>query len=134
VSDLMAVIDGKPIPLEACGWFQREKCGCIIAALVAVTGNTVYATAEQAHRHMARDRRTRDRDERQGRTWELLPMDFYRQHIGANWECSQHSNPPLPPCDCGQPIPAGRKATCSRECRFADDDHGPDVEPEGAES
>lgn len=35
-------------------------------------------------------------------------------------------------CDCGQPIPAGRKATCSPQCRFADDDHGPETDGGGA--
>jgi hypothetical protein len=37
--DLMAVIDGKPVPLDACGWFQRNECGCIISALVAAPSN-----------------------------------------------------------------------------------------------
>lgn len=36
------------------------------------------------------------------------------------------------PCHCGQPVPADRVAYCSRECRFEDDDHGPDTEPEPA--
>lgn len=33
-------------------------------------------------------------------------------------------------CDCGAPIPAGRKAYCSTTCQLADKDHGPDVEAE----
>ncbi len=32
------------------------------------------------------------------------------------------------PCDCGQPIPAGRTAYCSDRCRWADDDHGNDYD------
>jgi hypothetical protein len=28
-------------------------------------------------------------------------------------------------CHCGQPIPAGLVAYCTRACRWADDDHGP---------
>lgn len=46
--------------------------------------------------------------------WPVKPAD--RQPIAVA---------PVPPCHCGQPIPAGRKATCSPQCRFEDDDHGP---------
>jgi hypothetical protein len=129
VPDLMAVIDGKPVPLEACGWFQREKCGCIVAALVAApNATTVYASAEQAHQHITPNRRSRDKEIREGCTWELMLMDDYRGNIGTNWECSQHSTPPGEPCRCGLPIPAGRTAYCSDACRLADKDHGPETD------
>lgn len=132
--DLMAVIDGKPVPLDACGWFQRNECGCIISALVAAPSNgTVYATAEQAHKHIEPNHRYRERDEREGRTWELMLMDDYRANIGSHWECSQHSMPPGEPCVCRRPIPAGRKAYCSDVCRLADKDHGPDETETGGD-
>lgn len=89
-SGLMVTVGGEQVPLDECGWFQREKCGCIIAAFVAVVGNRVLATAEQAHKHAAPNRRSREKDDREGRTWELMTMAHYRQHIGRRWECDQH--------------------------------------------
>jgi hypothetical protein len=38
--------------------------------------------------------------------------------------------PAAPVCDCGAPIPEQqRKAYCSDRCRWADDDHGSDIDP-----
>jgi hypothetical protein len=91
---LMVVIDDKPIPLSACGWLQREKCGCVVAALVAVpTRGIAYATAEQAHQHLSRTKRERDEDDREGRYMELITMQHYRENIRADWECAQHKKP-----------------------------------------
>lgn len=88
---LSVLIDGHHVPLSACGWIQREQCGCIVAALVAVpTRGTVYATAEQAHQHLSKTKRERTEDERAGRYMELITMQHYREQIGAKWECEQH--------------------------------------------
>lgn len=88
---LMAQIDGKTYPLDECGWLQRKPCGCIVAALVAVPARgTAYATAEQAHKHLRPNKRSRDKDTREGLTFELITMAHYREHIGAKWECDQH--------------------------------------------
>lgn len=89
--DLMVTVNDQLVPLDECGWFQREKCGCIIAAFVAVAGDRVLATAEQAHKHACPNPRSREKDQREGRTWELMTMDYYREHIGAKWECEQHA-------------------------------------------
>lgn len=32
-------------------------------------------------------------------------------------------------CDCGQPITAPTASYCSARCRFADMDHGSDIDP-----
>lgn len=91
---LTVTIDGQPVPLEECGWIQRRPCGCIVAALVAVVGNdTVYATADQAHRHLNPTKRDRDHAAREGITTELITWQHYHDHIGANWECEQHARP-----------------------------------------
>lgn len=56
---LMVQVDDQLVPLDECGWFEREKCGCIVSAIVAVVGDRVLATAEQAHKHMVPNRRSR---------------------------------------------------------------------------
>ncbi|MFD5508954.1 hypothetical protein ACFWIB_14425 [Streptomyces sp. NPDC127051] len=92
MNDLMVQIDGEAVPLASCGWLMRETCGCIVAALVAVpTKGIVYATAEQAHRHLEPNKRVRDKDVREGRHMELITMAHYRENIRANWECEQHA-------------------------------------------
>ncbi|QGZ53290.1 hypothetical protein GPZ77_34230 (plasmid) [Streptomyces sp. QHH-9511] len=91
MTTLMVEIDDKTVPLNSCGWLQREKCGCIVAALVAVpTRGIVYATAQQAHQHLSKTKRERDEDDRAGRYMELITMAHYRENIRANWECSKH--------------------------------------------
>jgi hypothetical protein len=90
-SGLMVTVAGEQVPLDECGWFQRAKCGCIIAAFVAVVGSRVLATAEQAHRHGTPSAHTRAKEEREGCTWELMTMAHYRQHIGRRWECAEHA-------------------------------------------
>lgn len=88
---LMVEIDNKTVPLASCGWLQREKCGCIVYALVAVpTRGIVYATAEQAHKHLSKTQRERDKDDREGRYMELITMQHYRENIRSNWECAAH--------------------------------------------
>lgn len=88
----MVTVGSELVPLAACGWFQREGCGCIVAAMVAVPGDgNVYATAEQAAKHMRPKKSSRDKDAREGRTWELITMAYYREHIGAKWECAEHA-------------------------------------------
>jgi hypothetical protein len=88
--DLMVQIGGETVPLKDCGWFQRKACGCIVSALLAVQGGDTYATAEQAHKVWRRDKRSREKDIRDGLTIELITMAHYREHIGAKWECEQH--------------------------------------------
>lgn len=98
-TNLTVTIDGQPVPLDECGWIQRRPCGCIVSAVVAVVETVddsgwVIATAEQAHRHLNRTKRDRDRAERAGitvATTELITMTHYREHIGANWECQEHA-------------------------------------------
>ncbi|MFL1904803.1 hypothetical protein ACJWDR_37720 [Streptomyces tauricus] len=90
---LTVVVDNQPVPLDECGWIQRRPCGCIVAALVAVSGNRVVATAQQAHEHLNKGKRERAAAEREGitvATTELITMTHYREHIGAKWECERH--------------------------------------------
>ncbi|MGW0800331.1 hypothetical protein [Streptomyces sp. NPDC002692] len=91
---LTATVDGQPVPLEECGWIQRRPCGCIVSAIVAVSGNRVIATAQQAHEHLNKGKREQAAAEREGitvGTTELITMTHYRENIGANWECAEHS-------------------------------------------
>lgn len=93
---LTVTINDQPIPLDECGWIERRPCGCIVSAVVAVDAPTrddgwVLATAEQAHRHLNPTKRDRDRAAKAGLKTELITMAHYREHIGANWECQQHS-------------------------------------------
>jgi hypothetical protein len=90
MADLMVQINGVQVPLKDCAWFQCKACGCIVAALLAVQECDTYATAEQAHKAWRRDKRSREKDSRDGLTIELMTMAHYREHIGANWECDQH--------------------------------------------
>ena len=92
-SGLTVTVDGQPVPLDECGWLQRRPCGCIVSALVAVSGSRVVATAQQAHEYLNRTKRERIAAEREGitvDTTELITMDHYREHIGAKWECDAH--------------------------------------------
>ncbi|MFE9127040.1 hypothetical protein ACFYOF_16745 [Streptomyces sp. NPDC007148] len=93
-SGLTVTVDGQSVPLDECGWIQRRPCGCIVSALVAVSGSRVVATAQQAHEHLNPGKRERTAAEREGitvDTTELITMRHYRQHIGTNWECGQHT-------------------------------------------
>ena len=97
-TNLTVTIDGKPEPLDACGWLQRRPCGCIVSAVVAVVETVddsgwVLATADQAHRHLNPTKRDRDRAAKAGLTTELITMEHYRKNIGANWACEQHTAP-----------------------------------------
>jgi len=109
-SGLTVTIDGIPVPLDECAWLEREPCGCIVSAVVAVveaksgTG-WVLATADQARQHFAPKKRDRERAMKAGLTVELITMRYYREHIGAKWECAAHvpalapsgvSVPPVP--------------------------------------
>lgn len=94
-SGLTVTLDGQPVPLDECGWIQRRPCGCIVSAVVAVVtakDNTdwVLATADQAHHHLNPTKRDRDRATKAGLRTELITMQHYRDHIGANWECDAH--------------------------------------------
>jgi hypothetical protein len=90
-SGLTVTIDGQPVPLDDCGWFERRPCGCIDSAIVAVVGDRVIATADQALRHWYPTKREREARVRDGITVELITMQRYREEIGANWECEQHA-------------------------------------------
>jgi hypothetical protein len=90
-TNLTVTIDGQPVPLDECGWLERRPCGCIVSALVAVSGSRVIATAEQAHQHLNRTKRDREQAVKAGLTVELITMDHYREHIGAKWECASHA-------------------------------------------
>lgn len=93
-SGLTITVDGKPVPLDDCGWFERRPCGCIVSGVCAVSegeGGWVLATAEQAASHWRQTKSERDRAARAGLTVELMTMAHYRKHVGANWECEQHA-------------------------------------------
>jgi RPA family protein len=95
-TNLTVTVGGESVPLEECGWIQRRPCGCIVSAVVAVVdavdeSGWVLATADQAHQHLNRTKRERERAAKAGLQTELITMTHYREHIGANWECEQHA-------------------------------------------
>ncbi|WP_203617803.1 hypothetical protein [Streptomyces bauhiniae] len=92
-SGLTVTINDQPVPLDECGWFERRPCGCIVSAIVAVVGDRVIATPDQALRHWYRTKRERDARVRDGITVELMTMAYYREHVGSRWECHAHAAP-----------------------------------------
>jgi hypothetical protein len=88
---LTVTVEGQPVPLEECGWFESLPCGCIVAMVLAVVGDRVLATAAQAHQHLNPKKRDRDEAAREGITTGLMTMTHYRTNVGAKWECAQHA-------------------------------------------
>ena len=89
---LSITVDGQQVPLDECGWLERKSCGCITAAVVAVSeGDWTIATADQAHRHFEPRKDRRARDIRNGYTYELITMAHYRKDIRSQWECAEHT-------------------------------------------
>ena len=100
MTNLTVTINDQPVPLDECGWIERRPCGCIVAAVLAVVEAAddtgwVLATEDQAHQHLNPTKRDRTKAAREGITTELITMAHYRDHIGAKWECEQHSPVPL---------------------------------------
>lgn len=96
-SGLTVTVEGQPVPLDECGWLERRPCGCIVTTIVAVSGDRVLATADQAHRHLNPTKRAREQAACEGLTTELITITHYREHIGSKWECDAHKptvNPP----------------------------------------
>lgn len=84
-------LNGQHVPLTECCWIQRATCGCVVTvSTAAVPGGRVLATAEQAHANSVPSKRERNRDIKEGLTWELITFDRYRAEIGRNWECPEH--------------------------------------------
>ncbi|MEU8829422.1 hypothetical protein [Streptomyces sp900116325] len=88
--DLMVQIDGQTLPLKDCSWSMWAPCGCMVAISLAVGGEQILATEEQAHKNHSPRKRDRDREIRLGYRWELITMARYRNEIGSKWECDQH--------------------------------------------
>jgi hypothetical protein len=82
VTTLLVQVGDQTVPLKDCGW--------IVSALVAVSGGNAYVTEEQAHKQLEPRKRDRDKDIREGLTFELITMAAYRADIGSRWECDQH--------------------------------------------
>ena len=81
-TNLTVTIDDQPVPLDECGWLEREPCGCIVSVVVAVVeakGGTgwVLATADQARHHFAPKKRDRERAEKAGLTVEHSEAGLY---------------------------------------------------------
>jgi hypothetical protein len=86
--ELMAVIDGKPVPLTDCSWVQTMACGCICSVATAAYGDVAYATEQQIHEQTTPLKRDRDRDVKRGFTWELLTFEDYKARFSVSaWKC-----------------------------------------------
>lgn len=90
MADLMVQIDGQMVPLKDCTWSMWASCGCLVAVSMAVSGDRVLATEEQAHKSHSPRKRDRDRETRDGYRWKLITLAHYRAEIGAQWECTKH--------------------------------------------
>ncbi|MGQ4340334.1 hypothetical protein ACN6LF_005203 [[Kitasatospora] papulosa] len=90
MTGLMVQIDGQMVPLKDCTWSMWGSCGCLVAVSMAVAGDRILATEEQAHKNHSPRKRDREREIRQGYRWELITMARYREEIGAQWECEAH--------------------------------------------
>lgn len=89
--ELLVQLNGKTVRLADCSWLQRRPCGCVTAVMTAVTGDDVYATAEQAAAHLSPAAWQRAEDERLGLTIELITLADYRTTIGPRWLCGTHA-------------------------------------------
>ena len=87
MTQLIAVIDGKNVPLTDATWIAFFACGCPFGALTAAIGDEAFATEEQAFREMYPLKRDRDRAIRQGRRMELMSWDRYRAEIDLSARC-----------------------------------------------
>lgn len=86
--DLMAVIDGTPVPLKDCSWVQTMACGCICTVATAAYDDVAYATEQQIHEHTTPLKKERERDIKRGFTWELITFEQYRARYGVDaWKC-----------------------------------------------
>lgn len=91
--DLMVQIGDATVPLKDCSWSMWASCGCMVAISMAISGDRILATEEQAHKNHSPRKRDRDREIRNGYRWELITLDRYRAEIGARWECEKHRKP-----------------------------------------
>jgi hypothetical protein len=85
--ELMAVIDGKPVPLTKCVWISFSACGCPFGALTAAFSDEAFATEDQALREIYPLKRDRDRFQKRGDRLELMGWDRYRQEIDLSVRC-----------------------------------------------
>lgn len=87
MTELMAVLDGKTVPLTNATWIFFTACGCPFGALTAAYGDKAFATEEQALRKMYPTKRERDRFHKRGCRLELMPWDRYRAEIDLSVRC-----------------------------------------------
>lgn len=88
MTELMAVIDGKPVPLADATWIFFFACGCAYGACTAQLGDEACATEDQALREMYPLKRDRDRFHKRNGRLELMPWDRYRREIDLSVLCS----------------------------------------------
>jgi hypothetical protein len=92
MSAIRVEVNGVFVPLDTCGWLKRKPCGCIVAvATTDSSGDRTIATADQAHRHFTPRKDSRAREISKGYTFELITMDYYREHYRKTWECTDHT-------------------------------------------
>lgn len=68
MTDLMAVISGKPVPLADCKWVRFDPQGCAYSS----SYGDAAATPEEARKRFVPRQRDRDREIRKGWTVQLL--------------------------------------------------------------
>jgi hypothetical protein len=74
-------------------WLQRRPCGCIVAAAVAVFGDRVIATTEQAHQHFNPTALDRGRASTARLAVVSVSGAEYREKYQARWRCDEHARP-----------------------------------------
>lgn len=74
--------DGRTAPLDQCAWAEVAPCGCMSGIRLAVSGDEVLLTVEQAQRAMSGSAAEAQRDRRNGSRMVLVMMADYRRDGG----------------------------------------------------
>lgn len=81
--------DGSSLPLDQVAWTMRDRCGCVLAAVIAhvdaIDGWTL-SSEEQAHQHFVESAVERLEQSRNGVRFDLVPVGG----IGL-WQCDRHN-------------------------------------------
>ena len=77
--ELMAVIDGKPVPLNRCSWLWVSPTGCALGAVSA----DAASGDDEAHAHFESVKADRERQLKWGFTMELIALDDFETRARA---------------------------------------------------
>lgn len=95
-AELVAVIDGRQVPLDRCSWLWLSPVGCALGAVSA----DVAPSDDEAHAHFESVRKERERQLSWGFHMELIPLDAFEERARACFtgKCSHEMPPDLRTC------------------------------------